>query len=98
MTLRRYWFVGSSEDPYGTSGLGVTAFSKEDARAVLREVLPPLLSQAFSSWRQWTLEALETADVIEDIDVRLLDHGHIIPNMGLVIDRGVWWPKTAHLH
>jgi hypothetical protein len=98
VTLHRYWFVGSSEDRYGQGGLGVTAFSKEDARALLREVLPSLLAQTFSSWRQWTLEALETAEVVENIDVRLLDQGHVIPNMGLVIDRGVWWPKTAHLH
>jgi hypothetical protein len=96
--LHRYWLVGSPQQPYGPSGLGVTAYSVADALALLRQVLPPLLGRSLSPWMGWTDERLRSAQVIADIDVSLLDKGHIIPNMGLVIDRGVWWPKTEHLH
>jgi hypothetical protein len=31
---------------------------------------------------------------VENIDVRELDHNHVIPNMGIVSNRGVWFPKS----
>jgi hypothetical protein len=33
-----------------------------------------------------------TTRVIPDVDVQTLDLGHVIPNMGVVVWRGVWWP------
>ncbi|MCW2926654.1 MAG: hypothetical protein JWM86_622, partial [Thermoleophilia bacterium] len=32
-------------------------------------------------------------EVTEDVDVRDLDQGHVIPNMGVVVWRGVWYPS-----
>jgi hypothetical protein len=34
----------------------------------------------------------DTTEVIEDIDVRILDQGHVIPNMGVVTFKGIWYP------
>jgi hypothetical protein len=34
----------------------------------------------------------DTTKVIEDIDIRLLDQGHVIPNMGVVTFKGIWYP------
>lgn len=96
--LHKYWFVGSGDDPYGPTGLGVTAFTPDDAREILRQELPRHRQDNLSVWRLWKLEAIDTAQVVEDVDVRMLDQGHVIPNMGLVIDRGVWWPKTTALY
>lgn len=31
--------------------------------------------------------------VVPDVDVRTLDEGHVIPNMGPPAIRGVWYPK-----
>jgi hypothetical protein len=32
-------------------------------------------------------------EIIENIDVQLLDKGHVIPNMGPVVFKGVWFPR-----
>jgi hypothetical protein len=32
-------------------------------------------------------------EVIEDVDVRTLDAGHVLPNMGDPSVRGVWFPR-----
>ena len=32
-------------------------------------------------------------ECVEDVDVSQLDQGHVIPNMGIVVDRGIWFPK-----
>jgi hypothetical protein len=69
--LRRFWFprtVGL--------GYGVTAYSVEDARQLLR--------QAGLSG--------EGESVVEDVDIRTLDQGHVIPNMRPPNLRGVWFP------
>ena len=85
MGLRRFWieFATSARPtlPMGTRrGIGVTAFSRDDALALVRTVvfgdndLPPLDS------------------IIEDVDVSTLDPGHVLPNMGTVLRRGIWFP------
>ncbi len=58
-------------------GYGVTAFSVEDANSLLKRA------------------SLETDDQhpISDIDIRTLDQGHVIPNMGPPNIRGIWFPK-----
>jgi hypothetical protein len=61
---------------------GVTAYSLEDALALVRQEL----------WR--TDEPLPSIrEVIEDVDVSTLDPGHVLPNMGPPIWRGVWFPN-----
>jgi hypothetical protein len=90
--LHRYWFVGDATNPFGVAGIGVTAFTEDDARLILKRALPRLAGM--TPWHHWSEDLLRRAQVVEDVDVRLLDQGHVIPNMGLVVDRGVWWPKA----
>jgi hypothetical protein len=62
-------------------GCGVTAYSYEDALVVLRE-------------RRFKNDLLPSIHkVIEDIDVSTLDPGHVLPNIGVPIWRGIWFPR-----
>lgn len=82
--LTRYWFEfdwREQDAPAGmTLGCGVTAYSYEDALALLREhvfegsELPPV------------------ERVTENVDVSTLDEGHVIPNMAPPVWRGIWFP------
>ena len=60
---------------------GVTAFSEEDALAILAHVVFP--GQAMP----------DVLEVRADVDVRDLDQGHVIPNMGPPNWRGICYPK-----
>jgi hypothetical protein len=84
-TLRRYWirFDVSMKDEHAPGtllGIGVTAYSREDALQIIRdkvykqEVLPPV------------------ADLIEDVSISELDAQHVVPNLGSHFVRGVWYP------
>jgi len=81
--LRRYWFRfgPSSEHTILKVGCGITAFDYEDALNILHEEV--LVGKP----------DLHVVEVCEDIDVSTLDKNHILPNMGLVIVRGVWFPQ-----
>ena len=61
-------------------GLGVTAYSLDDAWSLIENA---------ARYLEWKYEVLE---VIEDVDVRDLDQGHVVPNMGPPNLRGVWYP------
>jgi hypothetical protein len=39
----------------------------------------------------------EVLEVVEDVDVRDLDQGHVVPNIGPVNFRGVWYPNLISL-
>ena len=62
-------------------GIGVTAPSVAAARAIADEVRQEL-------WPD--VAALE--DVVEDVDLRTLDAGHVLPNMRPPVWPGVWYP------
>lgn len=86
MTLHRYWFefdlaVGQPSPMGVRTGCGVTAFSHEDALALLRE-------RVFN-----TVSLPRVRKTIEDVDVSTLDADHVLPNMGTVTTRGVWFPR-----
>jgi hypothetical protein len=57
-------------------GYGVTALSVQDAEQ--------LLARAGLAW-DWV-------EVVEDVDLSGLDSGHVLPNVGGVAFRGVWYP------
>jgi hypothetical protein len=65
----------------GHLGIGVTA----DTRAEAIELATSAAARL--TWR------VDPATVVEDIDVRDLDQNHVIPNMGVVTWRGVWFPR-----
>ncbi len=63
----------------GGYGIGVTAYSCFDAEQII--AAEPLVSE------------MEIIDIKENIDVRTLDQGHVIPNMGSPNVRGIWFPN-----
>jgi len=72
--LTRFWF--KMESGYG---VGVTAYSVEDARTLIANEL--------------TLSNADINGVVEDVDIETLDNGHVIPNMGPPNIRGIWFPN-----
>jgi hypothetical protein len=74
--LRRFWFSVP-----GSPGIGVTAYSRNDAESLAREAAVRL-GRPF-----------EPSSVTEDIDIRDLDQNHVVPNMGPPNFRGVWFPR-----
>lgn len=82
--LKRFWFrfaPSSTNRGVLNLGCGVTAFDYDDAVELLKS----------SVFRDEPLPQI--VDVIEDVDVQTLDQKHVVPNMGTVVHRGVWFPK-----
>jgi hypothetical protein len=79
--LRRYWFEFSvPKFDVLTLGCGVTAYDERDAEALIQDRI--LKGAPLPPIRK----------VVADIDVRSLDLGHVAPNMGSVVWRGIWFP------
>ncbi|MGI8513529.1 MAG: hypothetical protein ACR2NH_12975 [Solirubrobacteraceae bacterium] len=82
--LRRFWFSYDGLAPghrAGGLGCGVTAESRAAAESLLRAEL----------FGGAVLPA--PTEVLEDVDIRDLDPGHVVPNMGDPSTRGVWFPR-----
>jgi hypothetical protein len=82
--LHRYWFEFEAQDERDMRseirlGCGVTAYSVDDAAALLGE-------RVFKSGLP------KIRRVIEDVDVSKLDAGHVRPNMAPPNWRGIWFP------
>lgn len=61
-------------------GCGVTAHNYEDAIMLLRQ-------------RVFTHDPLPTITrVVADVDISTLDADHVLPNMGIPSERGIWYP------
>ncbi len=60
-------------------GCGVTAHDYDDAIDLLRE-------------RVFGGRAPDVIAFEEEVDVSKLDKNHVIPNMGSVVVRGIWFP------
>lgn len=58
-------------------GYGITARSQEDAGGLLRLTLSG----------DYVIISIEPVD-----DLASLDQGHVIPNMGNIFRRGIWFP------
>ena len=80
--LKRYWFQFELIDaPSALNlGCGITAYSRDDALTILRE-------RVFRGG-----DSPRIVNVQEDVDVSTLDPKHVLGNIGLVVDRGVWFP------
>jgi hypothetical protein len=88
--MHRYWIVICPEDKYGPKNIGVSAFSSHQARNIVKEELARI------KWSHISGEVIDNSDIIEDVDIRLLDQNHIIPNIGVVIRLGVWYPNLNY--
>ena len=62
------------------AGIGVTAASDEEAR------------EFAESTRARYFPDAALGGVVRDVDVSTLDAEHVLPNLGLVPVRGVWFP------
>jgi hypothetical protein len=77
--MRPFWvtFERQRTPTFFNLGVGITAHSEEDARQILGA-------------------ATEGAPPVEKVtainDMRDLDQGHVVPNMGNWFRRGVWFP------
>jgi len=81
--LHRYWikFTGSPEDLWPCQmGCGVTAYDEEDALRLIQERI----------FQEKPLPPVQKIDT--DIDLSTLDPSHILPNIGVPIRRGIWFP------
>ena len=77
--LKTYWIESPAIHSFG---LGVTAFSRDDAFELLCA-------------SGYTLRPDDPSiRVTEGIQVADLDQNHIIPNMGPIVLRGVWFPRA----
>lgn len=82
-SLKRYWF---NFEKFGKPtplnlGCGVTAYDYDDAVNLLGQ-------------RVFTGKELpRIAGYTEDVDVSTLDQKHVLPNIGLVTVRGIWFPQ-----
>ncbi len=81
--LRRFWIrCDGDEIPVGfRMGCGVTAYNRDDAFALLLGVWPA------------EGDGPVIREVSEDIDLTRLDQKHVLPNIGDVTRRGVWFPN-----
>lgn len=60
-------------------GVGVTAYSLDDAKGLIAQ--------------EPSIGNVNLNSVVENIDVQTLDENHVIPNMGPVNFRGIWYPN-----
>src|SRR4051812_24473034 len=79
-SLHRYWLTfDEGAAPVGCAhGIGVTAWTLDDALTLIREALKT--------------SDVRPVSVTEDVDVQTLDAGHVLPNMMPPSERGVWFP------
>ena len=86
-TLRRYWIRFDPKSQVATGfrlGCGVTALSEFDAVSLLRSIYP-------AAAPTFTIE-----EIISDVSMSQLDQNHVIPNIGDVERRGVWFPDFGY--
>lgn len=82
--LHRYWIefeVTLEDSPILHPGCGVTAFTLEDGLRLVSENM--LEGKPLPKIRSIT----------EDVDVSTLDPKHVLPNMGITVKRGIWFPS-----
>ena len=80
--LHRFWVSfapGEKPSPLNW-GCGVTAASWPDAERLIRDLVFPVYGER------------EIVKVVEDVDVSTLEEGHVRPNMGNPVCRGIRFP------
>lgn len=85
--LIAYWF---EFEGWGIgSYAGVTAYSLDDAKNLLKK-------QFFEGLLK--IETPQINKVVENVQFKDLDQNHIVPNMGPITERGVWYPNLFPLN
>ncbi len=85
--LHRFWFVLEHSKLQTTKKryVGITAFNEEDALFFLNTVAIPALGSAVGECK--------ILSIVRDVDVSQLDPKHVLPNLGDVTIRGIWYPN-----
>lgn len=78
--LTSYWIV--SPNPHGPIGFGVTAFNLDEAVRMIR-------SEGFGDYLPDDLNQLR---VLENATINDLDKNNVVPYMGPMVMRGLWYP------
>ncbi|MFL6374880.1 MAG: hypothetical protein ACJ73D_09455 [Pyrinomonadaceae bacterium] len=84
--LTRYWFKfdvdSRRSSPFGSllsRGVGVTAFDLSDALNITNQLL-------------FDGNVIQPSEIHENIDISTLEPLEVRPNMGVPIERGIWYP------
>ena len=84
--MYRFW-IEFEGDPFEltplTQGCGVTGIDLDDALALIRHDV--LRGSPLPPIRK----------IVKDVDISTLDANHVLPNIGVPISRGVWYPRIA---
>ena len=88
--MKRYWFIVYPEDPFGPKNIGVTAFSKVQALSLAIYCLGK------SGLTHYLTNLNDNTEVIENVDLDSLDQNHVIPKIGVVVWKGVWFPNLNY--
>jgi hypothetical protein len=80
--MRRFWFEFEGTRPFSPLGLGcgITARDKDDAMNILRE-------------KMFEDGELPIRRFVQDVSIDELDANHVIPNIGNIFLRGIWFPQ-----
>ena len=78
--LDTFW-ITFPDDPILPSGVGITAYSEEDALSLLAE-------QGLDRW----FDTAATFSIVKGVRPEDLHPTHILPNIGPMQFRGVWYP------
>ncbi len=84
-TMIRYWIefdftIYDRHTIYIQHGYGVTAENTNEALRLIKE-------QLFENE-----ELPPVKKIIENVDIRTLDAGHVQPNIGICVFKGIWYP------
>jgi hypothetical protein len=79
-TLETFWLT-FPKNPNMPFGIGVTAFSEQDAFQLLEEC-------GISAW----LKDAHEISLLRGVTIQDLDPRNIVPNIGPIQFRGVWYP------
>jgi hypothetical protein len=86
--MRIYLFtLKESEGP--NSQWGVTARNENDAIALLQQAVKSIYLGDFDPGTILSVKELQSADE--------LDQNHVVPNMGVIVRRGVWYPNLPYI-
>jgi hypothetical protein len=78
--LAVYWIVPPAGR--GPLGFGVTAWSLDDALRIIEDL----------GYGDYLPDDPTALAVREGVTVADLDQGHVVPNMGPIVVRGMWYP------
>ena len=81
--LTAYWIVSPLR--HAPLGFGVTARSLADALDIIRAL----------DYGRFLPDDVGTVRVTENVRFADLDQGHVVPNTGPMVNRGMWYPFVA---